>query len=144
MPQDPPFPPVEGRSTRQKRAVWAALASVDGFVSAKTLHHRLEERGDDVALATVYRFLQSQLEAGTVDSLLNPDDGEALYRICAAQTHHHHLVCRECGIATEFKVPEIDRLARTVAVNEGFSETVLTFDVFGICPACQSPSNHVD
>ena len=33
--------------------------------------------------------------------MLRSADGEALYRACDSQGHHHHLVCRRCGAAEE-------------------------------------------
>ncbi|GAA1150345.1 Fur family transcriptional regulator [Nesterenkonia lutea] len=128
-------PPARGRSTRQKRAVWAALHSLEDFVSAQELHKILDERGEKVSLATVYRVLQSHQEEGLVD-VLRPDDGEAIFRLCEREEHHHHLVCRSCGLTVEFEAPDIEDWAARLAAEQSFSEVRHTLEIFGLCAAC--------
>ncbi|NLS10279.1 transcriptional repressor [Nesterenkonia sp. MY13] len=128
-------PPVKGRSTRQKRAVWSALSELEDFVSAQDLHRILSDRGEKVSLATVYRVLQSHQEEGLLD-VLRPDDGEAIYRLCAAEEHHHHLVCRKCGLAVEFEAPEMESWAQKLAADNGFTEIRHTLELFGLCKNC--------
>lgn len=128
-------PPVRGRSTRQKRAVWAALNSLEDFVSAQDLHRILEDRGEKVSLATVYRVLQTHQEEGLLD-VLRPDDGEAIYRLCAAEEHHHHLVCRVCGLTVEFEAPEVETWTSELARKNGFTEVQHTLEVYGLCEKC--------
>lgn len=128
-------PPVKGRSTRQKRAVWAGLQSLDDFVSAQDLHRILTDRGEKVSLATVYRVLQSHHEEGLLD-VLRPDDGEAVFRLCAGEEHHHHLVCRRCGLTVEFEAPNVESWASELAANNGFTDVRHTLEIFGLCESC--------
>lgn len=128
-------PPARGRSTRQKRAVWAALHSLDDFVSAQELHKILDDRGEKVSLATVYRVLQSHQEEGLVD-VLRPDDGEAIFRLCEREEHHHHLVCRTCGLTVEFEAPVLEDWASTLATEHDFTEVRHTLEIFGLCSGC--------
>jgi len=128
-------PPARGRSTRQKRAVWAALHSLDDFVSAQDLYKVLDERGEKVSLATVYRVLQSHQEDGLVD-VLRPDDGEAIFRLCEREEHHHHLVCRSCGLTVEFEAPDIEDWATKLASEHNFTEVRHTLEIFGLCATC--------
>ncbi|MBO0595086.1 transcriptional repressor [Nesterenkonia sp. E16_7] len=128
-------PPARGRSTRQKRAVWAALHSLDDFVSAQDLHKILDGRGEKVSLATVYRVLQSHQEEGLVD-VLRPDDGEAIFRLCEREEHHHHLVCRSCGLTVEFEAPAIEDWATELAQQHAFTEVRHTLEIFGLCASC--------
>jgi Fur family transcriptional regulator, ferric uptake regulator len=136
----PPQPtrPARGRSTRQKTAVNRALDERQDFVSAQELFAVLKERGEQVSLATVYRILQQQQQDGLVD-VLNPDDGESLYRRCAAQTHHHHLVCRRCGRAVEIEAPAVERWTARIASEHGFTAAEHTVEIYGTCPDCSRP-----
>lgn len=133
-----PTPPLKGRSTRQKRAVWAALNSLEDFVSAQELHRLLTDQGEKVSLATVYRVLQAHADEGLVD-VLRPDDGEAIFRLCAAEDHHHHLVCRSCGLTVEFEAPQLEAWAGELAVSNGFTEARHTLEIFGLCQSCSNP-----
>ena len=128
------------RPTRQQAAVAALLERSADFVSAQTLHARLREAGEGIGLATVYRALQSMVEAGTVD-VLRTDDGEAVYRACSTH-HHHHLVCRSCGRTVEVEGPTVEAWADRIAGEHGFSDVTHTLEIFGTCADCAAPAPH--
>lgn len=128
-------PPVRGRSTRQRAAVASALSEVEEFRSAQDLHDMLKHRGDSVGLTTVYRTLQSLADAGEVDVLRNTE-GEAVYRRCASEEHHHHLVCRGCGKAVEVEGPAVESWAEAIAREHGYVNVAHTIEIFGTCADC--------
>ena len=51
------------RQTRQKDAIRDALNGCDEFISAQELYRKLEDRGEHIGLATVYRQLNALAEA---------------------------------------------------------------------------------
>jgi Fur family transcriptional regulator, ferric uptake regulator len=122
------------RNTRQRGAVAALLAEVEGFHSAQELHAMLRERGVAVGLTTVYRTLQGLADAGEVD-VMRPAGGDHLYRRCS-DGHHHHLVCRGCGRTVEVLGPTVESWAETVAARHGYVDVSHTLEIFGTCPAC--------
>jgi len=128
------------RNTRQRRAVQAVMADLEGFASAQQIHDALRQRGEAVGLSTVYRNLQVLSENGLLDALRG-DDGEVLYRRCSSG-HHHHLVCRLCGRTIEVEGEEIERWAVSVAAENGFSEVTHTVEVFGTCGSCGNASEN--
>ncbi|MDP9498134.1 MAG: transcriptional repressor [Actinomycetota bacterium] len=123
------------RTTRQRLAVADVLGRLDGFRSAQELHDLLRAEGAQVGLTTVYRNLQALVEAGEVDALRS-DDGEVVYRRCATEAHHHHLVCRTCGRSIEVEGPEVEAWAGAVAARHGFADATHTVEVFGTCGDC--------
>jgi len=129
--------PAAERSTRQKRALAAVLASSDSFRSAQDLFAELRARGERVGLTTVYNQLRILAEAGEVD-VLRASEGETLYRRCRTGAHHHHLLCRSCGRTVEVEGPEVERWAARVAGAHGFVDIHHTVEVVGTCPACAS------
>ena len=104
------------RATRQKAAVDRALDRIPDFVSAQELHARLQDQGERVSLATVYRTLQQQL-----------DDG-----------HHHHLVCRICWTTVEVTAPHVEAWATAVAAEHGFTDADHTVEITGVCARCRA------
>lgn len=124
------------RPTRQRAAVESLLSASAEFCSAQDLHARLRADGTNVGLATVYRTLQAMEAEGQVD-MLRTDDGEAAYRLCSTG-HHHHLVCRTCGVAVEVEGPTVERWAAKVAADNGFHDVSHTVEIFGSCAACAS------
>ncbi len=123
------------RNTWQRDAVREALAETPGFVSAQQLHQRIADGPQPIGLATVYRALNDLAGAEEADSLQSPD-GEVLYRACATHGHHHHLICRSCGLTVEIAANEVEAWANRVAVEHGFTQAAHVVDIFGLCAAC--------
>ena len=132
-----PLPGV--RSTRQRTAVADVLGRVDGFRSAQELHDLLRHEGASIGLTTVYRHLQALSDAGQVD-VLRTGDGEAVYRRCPTDAHHHHLLCRSCGRSVDVEGPEVEAWAAAIAAEHGFSDVTHTVEVFGTCDSCARPA----
>jgi Fur family ferric uptake transcriptional regulator len=122
------------RNTWQRDRVRDALADARGFVSAQNLHASLRE-DTGIGLATVYRTLSGLAAAGEADSLQSPD-GQALYRACVSPGHHHHLICRSCGLTVEIEASEVEAWARRTAAQHGFTDAEHVVDIFGLCAAC--------
>lgn len=127
------------RQTRQKEVVRRMLRTQREFVSAQELHELLNQAGEHVGLATVYRQLSALAQGGSVDTIEHK--GSRLYRLCAAQRrHHHHLVCEACGKTIEIQPPREDWL-RSVASAQGFTVYSHTLEVYGLCAECQHSTN---
>lgn len=123
------------RNTWQREAVRGALDANDGFVSAQALHSALHATGSPIGLATVYRALADLAITGDADSLQSPE-GESLYRACSTDEHHHHLICRNCGLTVEIEADAVETWAQTVATQNGFTAAAHVVDVFGLCAVC--------
>jgi Fur family ferric uptake transcriptional regulator len=122
------------RNTWQREAVREALGSSEGFVSAQALHSNLRDSGSPIGLATVYRALADLAVEGEADSL--QQEGESLYRACTPGSHHHHLICRNCGLTVEIEADAVEQWAKAVAAEHGFTQPNHIVDVFGFCAAC--------
>jgi Fur family ferric uptake transcriptional regulator len=129
--------PSRRRSTRQKRALAAALDASEEFQSAQDLYTRLRAHGQSVGLATVYNQLRTLAESGRIDAVRS-NDGEILYRRCHTEEHHHHLLCRHCGRTVEVEAPEVERWAKAVAASHRYEEINHTLEVVGTCPDCST------
>jgi Fur family ferric uptake transcriptional regulator len=128
------MPNVNLRLTKQRKAVAEVLATISKFSSAQEVHSILISRGEKVGLATVYRTLQALAETGAIDVLRN--DGEALYRACS-NDHHHHLVCTGCNKTTEISAPEVEIWTEKIAREQGYLISGHTIEVFGLCKNCR-------
>lgn len=126
------------RNTWQREAVREALGESEAFVSAQSLHSALRDGGSPIGLATVYRALADLAVEGEADSL--QQEGESLYRACTPGSHHHHLICRSCGLTVEIEADEVEQWARSVAAEHGFTQPNHIVDVFGLCAECSRGS----
>lgn len=129
-------PQPQRRKTWQREAVREQLRAQAGFVTAQELHRLLDENGQRIGLATVYRALGTLAEDGLADSIRN-EDGD-LYRFCDADEHHHHIVCRRCGFAEEIEDEDVEQWSARAARDHGFTEVSHIFEVFGICAQCST------
>jgi len=66
------------------------------------------------------------------------DRGEALYRRCVDDSHHHHLACRTCGATVEVDAPELERWAHDIAERFGYCDVRHVLELNGICRACRA------
>ena len=128
---------VQQRNTRQRAAIIELLDDIEEFRSAQQLHELLTAKGSTVGLATVYRAMQALSETGDVD-VLRSGEGESLYRRCDKRAHHHHLVCRSCGMAVEIDGPSVEAWATKVGAAHGFIDIEHTIELFGTCAACRA------
>lgn len=115
--------------------VLAGLRAAPGFLSAQDLYADLRAAEIRIGLATVYRILQAMVSSGEAD-LVRSTDGEALYRLCRSDGHHHHLLCRGCGRAEEIDAAVVEDWARAVAARHGFVAVEHTVEFVGTCADC--------
>ncbi|AZA11878.1 Fur family transcriptional regulator [Corynebacterium gerontici] len=132
---DQNVPKLGVRNTRQRTAVVNVLQELDTFASAKNIHREITDRDLNVGLTTVYRTLQSLAEIGAVD-VLQMTNGEALYRHCSTEAHHHHLVCMKCGKTEEIEGGPVEEWAAKVAKEHGFALTGHDAEIYGTCAEC--------
>ncbi len=133
-----PASPVEPRRrvTKQRVAITEVLDGLDSFRSAQDIYDIMLHRGDDVSLTTVYRTLQAMQTEGAVDSILN-DEGESLYRACSNE-HHHHLVCRNCGLTIEIAAKQVETWTHNIATEHGFTQPDHLIEITGLCEDCSA------
>jgi Fur family ferric uptake transcriptional regulator len=123
------------KATRQRAAIAGALEKAGGFRTAQELHDHLRRGEAKVGLTTVYRTLQAMAESGDVD-VLRSADGEAIYRRCSTENHHHHLVCRSCGHSVEIASAAVEEWAEDSAERHGFTAVTHSAEVYGLCRGC--------
>ncbi|WJM15582.1 Fur family transcriptional regulator [Microbacterium arborescens] len=125
------------RNTWQRERVRTALSDARGFVSAQDLHASLRDDNTGIGLATVYRALATLAASGEADQLQSPE-GEAIYRACSSDGHHHHLICRSCGLTVEIQASDVEEWAHRTAAANGFTQAEHIVDIFGVCAACSA------
>jgi Fur family ferric uptake transcriptional regulator len=123
------------RATPQRLRVLAELAEEPDGATAQEIHDRLRARGSRIGLATVYRTLAALSEHGVVDALAHRP-GEACYRLCGAD-HHHHLVCTTCNRVVELGDCDLEPWLDQLGAAHGFRVTAHSVEVAGVCAGCR-------
>jgi Fe2+ or Zn2+ uptake regulation protein len=91
--------------------------------------------------SSVYRNLAVLEAAGTVQRVNGADEFARFELDEPFIAHHHHLVCLDCGLVSDFVVPDpeeavLERVVEARAAAAGFRPTGHRLDVLGRCPDC--------
>ena len=124
------------RLTEPRRAVAQLIADRTGHFTAAELVDAARARRLPIGRATIFRTLEVLSELGVVERLDLPS-GEHAYVGCAT-SHHHHVVCSECGRTAEIPDAGLRSVVREVARRTGFRVDEHRLELFGLCPACQA------
>lgn len=123
------------RLTDQRVIVAQALAGERQAVSAQELHQRLRRRHPRLGLATVYRALEAQVEAGMATRLERPGHVSA-YVACVPE-HHHHLVCTSCQRVEDVHETILRPVLRGIRDRHDFQVDHEQLDFYGLCARCR-------
>jgi Fur family ferric uptake transcriptional regulator len=110
----------------------------DQHFSAEGLYRMLQQQGNDIGIATIYRVLTQCAEAGLVKRL-QFEGGRSHFEI-AQDDHHDHIVCIRCGRVEEFHDDVIERRQQQVAHDAGFDLEDHSMVLYGLCVDCRSRS----
>jgi len=120
--------------TKSGIAISNFLDQNESFASAQEIFLGLRVQGKHFGLATIYRALQTLTASGEVD-VLRRSDGEALYRKCG-EDHHHHLICTKCGKTLEVEGAGVEEWAHSLAIRHGFADIQHSAEIYGTCKDC--------
>jgi Fur family ferric uptake transcriptional regulator len=111
-------PMEQGRNRRNREALLDAGRSIDHAFSARELHERARRDQPRLGLTTAYRAIERWRGEGLVEDA-GTRAGEAVFVMCGADGHHHHLVCVECGAISTLEGCALTPL-RDAAASVGF------------------------
>jgi Fur family ferric uptake transcriptional regulator len=122
--------------TQQRDLVAQVLFAGDTQLSVDDVAARLRDRRTPVGLATVYRALDTLVEAGFARA---HDFGEGFRRYEALRPGHQRgfLVCGRCGQVTEFPLERLERLLSLIADEHEFVAERQRVELHGTCSACR-------
>jgi Fur family ferric uptake transcriptional regulator len=122
--------------TRQRDLVAGVIFASDQHLSADDVARVLRSRGEAVGTATIYRTLDTLVEAGFARA---HDFGEGFrrYEPLEAGTPHGHLVCSRCGVVLEFKLDRLGRALPLLADEFDFLAERYRVEVHGTCRGCR-------
>ncbi|MGI6366602.1 MAG: Fur family transcriptional regulator [Bacillota bacterium] len=123
--------------TGQRREIVAVLDEDQSLhLSAEELHGILQERGQKIGLATVYRTLELMVDMGLIHKL-QFGDNRSRFEVADEEHHHHHLVCNVCGKVYEVSWDLLEELEHKIEADHDFSVQGHHLKFYGICSACK-------
>jgi Fur family transcriptional regulator, ferric uptake regulator len=107
-----------GRNRRNREALLEAGRSIGHAFSARELHAAARHDQPRIGLTTAYRAIERWRDEGLVEDA-GTRAGEAVFVMCGADGHHHHLVCVDCGAVSTLEGCALVSLRRA-AESVGF------------------------
>jgi Fur family transcriptional regulator, ferric uptake regulator len=127
------------RVTEPRRSLARLIGERGGLFTADELVRESRTQRLGVGRATVFRSLEILTELGVVERLDLPTGDHAF--VACDPTHHHHVVCSQCGRSTDVGDSGMARVLEEVARRSGYRIETHRLELFGLCPFCQaSPS----
>ena len=124
------------RVTRQRLLVANALAASGRRLTAEQLYRSLRRRGPAIGRATVFRTLETLVEAGVARRL--ELDGHVYAYVACLPAHHHHIACTRCGRVEEIDEAYVAPIAERLAAEMGFEIDDARLDFYGRCATCRA------
>jgi Fur family transcriptional regulator, ferric uptake regulator len=126
------------RFTKHRAAVLGILRTAARPMTADEV-----AKSSGVPMSTAYRNLAELCDAGVAVRVGGADRTDR-FEMAESLTshHHHHLVCVECGVVSDFDPsPQLERLITkemaSLLETAGFAESHHLFDVHGVCVGCR-------
>lgn len=124
------------RVTRQRLAVFEALAGLGGHRGVDEIAGWLRERGEPLPVTSVYNAVEA-LEAAELVSVAHRGPPRTLYEV--AGRDHDHFVCRVCGAILDVGVPR-RRRPRPPLPGAVVEDVDITYR--GVCGPCAAGPAH--
>ena len=128
---------MASRNTVQQKIIAQQLALLANHPTADEVYRAVNAEHPSISKATVYRTLNKMAQNGTATKVRLNNGADHFDH----QTHdHYHVVCSQCGKVSDISIgplfPSQDQ--KTIEEESGFIITGHSFQVEGICPACQA------
>lgn len=122
------------RATPGRLSLLSVLANAKRPMSIPSI---LKEVGRELNQATVYRALEALADAGIVRRV-DMGHGHADYELVEGERHHHHLICKRCGVVENINGCDAQEMEKMVLrASRKFTEiSHHSLEFFGICTAC--------
>ncbi len=121
------------RITPQRRLIVDIIHDSDGHLTAEDIISHVQNRMPGVNKSTIYRTLETLEEAGCV---CKGQLGDHFIYHPAAEGHHHHLECCQCGKTMDCKEDLFLPVEKSLVKEYGFRADFTHMVIKGLCNSC--------
>jgi Fur family transcriptional regulator, ferric uptake regulator len=122
------------RVTPQRLAILGAVRHSDRHISANSIFDEVRLAHPYVDISTVYRTLNAACDLGLVVQV-DSGRGDSEFE-WSGESHHYHLVCRNCGRDMVIDSHHIDDFLDGISREHGFIATLDHMAIQGLCKDC--------
>lgn len=121
--------------TPQRKAILSVLVEADTVLSAQEIFSEVIKILPDINFSTIYRNLDTMLMKGILCHMA-PKNGGVLYELRREKSHHHHVICKNCGVSIPLDYCPMVELDKQLS-KKGFTPTEHLFEIYGYCNKCK-------
>jgi Fur family transcriptional regulator, ferric uptake regulator len=126
--------------TAQRETIIAEFVKAGGHLSAEELFRVVKKREPEIGLASVYRTINSLVEAGLAQERRFLDRTSVYELSEPGGKHHDHLICMRCRKIFEFENEDIEELQKRTAERLGFTLKDHKLELYGWCQRPNCPN----
>jgi Fur family ferric uptake transcriptional regulator len=104
--------------------------------TAEDLFEELRKKDSEIGMATVYRTIELLKDLNIIH-VLDFNEESRKYELVLEDSHHHHLICKECGKLIEFNDQDIDYFEKELEKKYDFKVTEHKLSFYGYCSECR-------
>ncbi len=128
-------------NTKARRYILEFLSSkADTTVSAKDILDYLNDKGENISLTTVYRYLNKLSEEKDVIKFSEGNSSKSVYQYAPRENacHNHlHIQCVKCGRLIHLDCDFIEELSNHIKEKHNFSLEYSGSILYGVCDNCK-------
>ena len=121
------------KSSKQRDMIVEYLNKVDGHVTAEEIFKNMNEDGQKISLATVYRNLNILVDMHEIKKIPHPTEGYQYDKTCRP---HYHLHCIKCDRILDLDIPYLEEWNEKIQAQTGLEIKSHSMMAEGICADC--------
>jgi len=124
--------------TEPREIIIEYLTSNAEAATADEIVEDLHDQGNDIDRSSIYRTINLFSDLNIVDNVLFRD-GVKRVELSSEYggSHHHHLICEDCGRVIEFEECGIENLQRIAEIKHEFDVENHHMEFYGRCSNCR-------
>ncbi len=119
--------------TPQRLKILDYLLRAEHHLSQDEIYQNLKQQG--IGKITVFRTLKLLEECKLVEEVTD-SKGKPRFEVKMDRPHHDHLICLGCGIITEIRWPQVEKIQEKISRKLGFTISYHRHELFGFCKEC--------
>jgi len=121
------------RTDRREKILHFFNEEQNKYKTARDLYKFMEKHYPGISFDTVYRNLHLYEQLGILE--VTELNAEKHFRITCSDQHHHHFICKLCGIAKKINFCPMDYIGQFLSQYKVDDHK---FEVYGLCPSCKA------
>ncbi|MFO0704622.1 MAG: transcriptional repressor [Candidatus Andersenbacteria bacterium] len=125
------------KATPRRIGLLRILAADQTALSIAELQQKLKSLRQSVNQTTIYRALEDLMRAGLVRPV-NFEHQHAHYELIAQKPHHHHVICKSCGLVEDVEACNARPLEKQILKHSKNFSSISThaLEFFATCTSC--------